>query len=130
MKSEAFLIADFVSIADLKLTIVNTFDTIASDKFPFTFRPFGIAAKLIAGKAERGKEFESTLVLRKGETKIHEVHFKIKFPKPKGNLRASHLMAMNLLGVTFKAPGEYSVELKKGTKVISSTVLYVKKQQL
>ena len=128
MKSEAFLIADFVSVTDLKMTIVNTFDTIASDKFPFTFRPFGIAAKLIAEKSEQGKEFELTFLLRKGETKIHEVLLKISFTKAKGNIRASHLMALNLLGVTFKTPGEYSAELKKGTKVISSTVLYVKKR--
>jgi len=128
MKSEAFLIADFVSICEHKLTIVNTFDTIKSDTFPFIFRPFGVGYKLIADKREEGREYELTVLLRReGKTVFTGPPMKASFPKAKQNIRGGHIGALNLVGVTFEGLGTYIVELRTKQKIICQTELYVVK---
>lgn len=128
MKSEGFFLADFVSITENKLTMVNTFDTIHSEQYPFVFRPFGIAYKLIAEKGDYGKEFDLTLVIKTGEEEIFTAPpIKARFTEAKHRVRPSHIGALNLVGVQFRKPGAYIVELRKGKNVVCHTELYVVK---
>jgi len=127
MKVNIFTAADFVNTYSGKLTIVGAFDNIEQQKCPFTFRPFGVAIKLIAEASDFRKTNKGHLVLRKLGSKktILDISVFIKPTKMHRKKINSVSLAMNIGGAKFESFGSYILELTFGTKTIGFTKINV-----
>lgn len=130
MKAEIFGIAEYVRIFEKRLCIVGVFDVIHSPEFPFVMHAFGIGGKLVAEKADYGKRIELTVDVRKEKKRKveHQLPVTVSFQNRTGLGRPKHVMAINVMGLLFKTPGMYKIELKYKGKVIASTDLLVEKK--
>jgi len=127
MKANIFTAADYVDTSAGRLTIVGAFDNIESDKCPFSFRPFGIAIKLISELRDLGKTYEGHLFLRKAGTKkpIVKIQMSMNFEKGSQKKINALIIALNMVGAKFDSFGTYILELKTGPRIISSTKIKV-----
>lgn len=130
MKANIFTAADYVDSSTGKLTIVGAFDNIESEKCPFAFKPFGVAIKLISEVRDRGRTYDGQLVLRKAGTKraITKIQLKMDFKGSYKQKINSLVIGLNIVGAKFDSFGTYILELKAGSRIISSTKLKVVKK--
>lgn len=132
MKVNIFTAADYVDTSAGRLTIVGAFDNIESDKCPFSFKPFGVAIKLILEPRDSGKTYEGHLVLRKAGTKkaIAKIQLSMNFVERTRKKINSLILALNLVGTKFDSFGTYILELKLGSQIVAFTkIKVVKKSQ-
>lgn len=133
MKVNIFTAADYVDSSGGRLTIVGAFDNIESEKCPFTFKPFGMAIKLMAEPRDRDKTYDGSLVVRKSGSKklLAKIQLSLNFQGQTPQKTNSLNMALNLLGAKFDSFGTYFLELQVGSRMIASTkISVVKKPQV
>lgn len=130
MKANIFTAADYVDSSTGKLTIVGAFDNVESAKCPFVFKPFGVAIKLISEVRDRGRTYDGQLVLRKAGTKraITKIRLSMDFKGSYKQKISSLVIGLNIVGAKFDSFGTYILELKAGSRIISSTKIKVVKK--
>jgi hypothetical protein len=114
------------------LVIVNTFDTVISNEFPFKFMAFGLTIKLIADRRDYGRECEGKVVIRK-EGRPENIfsmpvlfHFK---PKRKGGLESYVTINIPVPQLTFETPGMCVIEYSTKNEVIYSAKIEARQQE-
>jgi hypothetical protein len=127
MKINIFTAADYVDMSSGKITIVGVFDNIEVDKCPTTFKPFGIAIKILCEAEDRGKTYKGELVMRKFNDKkaIVAVPIVVKFPVGLHKKIQSITVGANMVGVRFDSFGKYLLELKLRNRIIDTIKLKV-----
>jgi hypothetical protein len=131
MKVNLFTAADYVDTSSGKLTIVGAFDNINAVKCPFSFKPFGVAAKVLPEAKDFGKIYDCTLILKKEKAKkpVLEIPLKIHSKQVSKEKINSVLLGVNLIGAKFNSYGIYNLQLKHGKKTIASTKLKVVREK-
>jgi len=128
MKVTVFTAADYADSVGGRLTLVGVFDNFQLEECPRAFKPFAVAAKIVAEPRDSGHERDGRLVLRKvGNTKkeVFGIPFKIRFDMKSPEKVNSILLAFNVLGVTFDSFGRYRLDLLVASRVVASTRLNV-----
>ena len=130
MKITIFTAADYVDTSNGKLTIVGVFDNIEQQKCPFTFKPFGVAVKLIVESADFKKTHSGHIILRnlRGRKDVFKIPLQVKPSRRSKEKVNSVSLAFNVGGAKFESFGPYLLELKFGPKTIYSTKINVVKK--
>jgi len=129
MKTTVFTAADYVDVYAGKLMIVGTFDNIMAEKCPITFKPFGVAVKMLLEAHDKGKVFAGRLTLANAKTKklVFKLNIRTQLDVVSREKVNSIAMAFNLGGVRFDSFGEYQLDLRLGSRLRASTRLNVVK---
>jgi len=130
MKVNIFTAADYVDSSTGKLVIVGAFDNIETDECPFSFKPFGVAIKLILEPRDMGKTYEGQLILRKDKTvkPMFDLRTSQKIMTKHGKKISSIILGLNIVGTRFDTFGTYILEFKIDSRIISSTKINVVKK--
>ena len=130
MKVTVFTAADYVDSSAGKLTIIGAFDNIEIENCPTTFKPFGVAIKIIAEPRDRGKMRQGRIVLRKVGAKkpLFEGRLGMNFEMAAREKVNTIILALNIIGVRFESLGGYELILLVGSRVRTSTRLNVVKR--
>ena len=121
LKAAVFVACDSVSRDPNtgKSTLYGLFDRVWSPEFPCRSKPFALYAKLTG----QGKHPISIhLVAPRGPSeKLGESEIEIK-PK------AACVLQADLVGVEFKRPGTYEMQLRSGRKIVGRTSFEVRRK--
>lgn len=109
MKVELFTLCEGAFNTNGRLTIVNTFENIVSNQYPWRGQ-LGIALKLLFLKEEVG-EYDITVSIQPSyeEQKIHEMkaHLSMQTGEKANDVHVA--MASNIQGLLISKPGDYKV---------------------
>jgi hypothetical protein len=127
MKVTLFTAADYADTSTGKITIVGAFDNFQVEKCPCQFKPFSIAAKVLAEAEDKGREVEGRVAFRKvgAKKELFRIAIKLRFEMKSSDRVNSAAIAVNILGVTFESCGEYRLDFIAGSQRIASTPMKV-----
>jgi hypothetical protein len=110
MDIEVFTICDFAQVNQSKMTIVGTFNSLSSDKFP-VIASFYIAVRVRFEKGSEGKyRLSFTINNRDKETESSKLTVPADISHIDGDLYIYQL-AISINNMKFDEPGEYTVDL-------------------
>lgn len=111
MKVVLFTLCEGVFNTDGRLTIVNTFEDILSNEYPWKGQ-LGVALKLLVPKNEPG-EYDIQVCIKKaiGDQTLHQLNAHLSFPQEKEQHDVHIAMASNIQGLLLPAPGNYKVDI-------------------
>jgi hypothetical protein len=110
MDIEVFTICDFAQVNQSKMTIVGTFNSLSSDKFP-VIASFYIAVRIRFEKGNEGEYILSFTINNRGK-EIESSKFTV--PADISHIDGdSHIyqLAVSINNMKFNEPGEYTVDL-------------------
>lgn len=120
MKVELFTLCEGAFNTNGRLTIVNTFEDIVSNQYPWRSQ-LGMALKLGFLKDEMGEyDIKVSILPESGGQPMHEISAHLSY---KQSVQASdvHLaMATNIQGVVIPAAGIYKVDIRINDNLLQS----------
>lgn len=108
---ELFTLCEGAFNTNGRLTIVNTFENIISNQYPWRGQ-LGIALKLLVPKGEI-RDYGFQMRIQNLETKqvFHEINADLKLSQTEDTGDTRIAMATNIQGMLLPSPGEYSVSI-------------------
>ena len=123
MTIELFALAEYVSNHNGRLTIIDTFDAIVAEKFPWRAY-FGIAVKIGLSPEESSKDSLTMRILADDGMVIFDAATKLNLPDKE---KAGKLViASNVKGLIFPRSGNYSLEISSDSELIGRFLFEVK----
>ena len=109
MKVELFTLCEGAFNTNGRLTIVNTFEDIVSNQYPWRGQ-LGMALKVFVSKEEAGEhDLKLSIESAVGNQKLHEMNAHMNFPTGEKAKDIHVALATNIQGIILQAPGEYKV---------------------
>lgn len=120
MKIELFTLCEGAFNTNGRLTIVNTFEDIVSEQYPWRGQ-LGLALKILFSREESGGFDICVWIKAVNDTKpLHEIkgHLEIKHNGEGKDVRLA--MCTNIQGVVLTNPGDYEVVVLVNDKVLQA----------
>lgn len=112
MKVKLFTLCEGAFNTNGRLTIVNTFEDIVSNQYPWRGQ-LGMALKVFVSKEEAGEhDLRISIEAGTGNQKLHEMNAHLSFPTGDKANDTHVAMATNIQGILIQAPGEYKVTIE------------------
>ncbi len=130
MDTDIFTLCDFAQDVQGKITIVGTFDTISSRKFPATQPVCSIVARIRYSNDEAGQHsFKISFLSDSGEEFAPPFSGKLDLKTPSEREGGAGNIVVGIGMLKLPSCGRYSVNLSLDNKPIKSLNLYVKKTE-
>jgi len=110
MELEIFTLCDFAQDVNGKLTIVGTFDSLASAKFPCMHPNCSIATRIRFSEKEIGHHKLQLYMKHNGSEAIPHVEAALNVKVGPGGYSTTNLV-LNMSNLLLKEPGKYTIEL-------------------
>ena len=107
--------AEYVSNHNGKLTIIDTFDAIEAERFPWRAY-FGIAVKIGLSAEDAGKDMLTIRIVDDDGSKIFDASTKLNLPY--GGTAGKLVIASNVKGLIFPKSGIYRFEIVSDSEPI------------
>ena len=112
MNIDFLTLCDFVSNNSGKLTIIDTFDDMYADKFPWRAY-FGIAIKMSFKEKPKSGTFCMCIIEENNNTPIFQAETNISGTSPE-----KLVIASNIKGLIFETAGTYILKLQVDNKIL------------
>ena len=118
MKVELFTLCEGAFNTNGRLTIVNTFEDIVSNQYPWRGQ-LGMALKIFVPKEEAGEhDLKISIESCAGSPKLHEMNAHMSFPTGEKANDIHVALATNIQGLLLQTPGEYRVVVEMDGAVL------------
>ena len=119
MKVDLFTLCEGAYNTNGRLTIVNTFEDIISNQYPWRGQ-LGMALKIFVSREDAGEhDMKVSIESGAGNQKLHEMNAHLSFPTGEKANDIHVAMATNIQGLLIQTPGEYKVVI-----VVDGSELY------
>lgn len=120
MKVELFTLCEGAFNTNGRLTIVNTFEDIVSNQYPWRGQ-LGMALKIFVAKEEAGEhDLKVSIESCAGNQKLHEMNAHMSFPTGEKANDIHVALATNIQGLLLQTPGEYKVIIEMDGSALHS----------
>jgi hypothetical protein len=109
-----------------KLCVLGAFDTIMAGGFPTVHPHCALAVRLLFNDTDEGRRrFSLKLIDSDGRNLLPPLHLEIEVKLREDTFFASQNLVMNLQGLKFDKPGQFSLDLAYEGKIVSRVPLQV-----
>ena len=120
------LLCDAAEDYNGKLCIMGAFDTLMSDHFPVAHPHCAIALRLLFRANDEGRhEFGLRMIDSDGNDIVPEIRPVIDVKLPDNLFFLSRNLVLNLQGLPFRAPGQYSIDITMDGEIVARIPLQV-----
>ncbi|MBI5773071.1 MAG: hypothetical protein HZA89_04920 [Verrucomicrobia bacterium] len=109
-----------------KLCVMGSFDTIMARQFPVVHPFCSLALRIIFRDTDEGPhQMRVTLINEDGKSLLPKIEPKLDIRLPDEMFFATSNLVFNLQGLRFEKPGQYSIDVTLGEKMIARVPLQV-----
>lgn len=120
------ILCDFAADYSGKLTIVGAFDTIVAPAFPITHAHCSFAIRVLFNDADEGRhKFDIKLIDTDGRNLLPRLEPAIDVKLDAEMFFRSQNFVINLQGLKFEKPGQYSIDVAYDGEIVSRVPLQV-----
>ncbi|MBI3880007.1 MAG: hypothetical protein HY301_08065 [Verrucomicrobia bacterium] len=120
------ILCDYAADYSGKLAVMGAFDTIMAQQFPVTHAHCSIAIRVLFNDTDEGKhKFSIKLIDSDGRNVLPKLEPEIQVKLAEEMFLASHNFVINLQGLKFDKPGQYSIDVSYDGEIVSRVPLQV-----